>query len=111
MATGAAVAFPDRKSIAISGDGAAMYTLQSLWTQARERMDVVNVICANKSYAVLNVELMRAGVSNVGPKVHQMLDLHDPEIDFVLQARGMGVEAGRATTAEEFAKLEAGLKG
>jgi acetolactate synthase-1/2/3 large subunit len=104
MAVGAAVACPERKVIAISGDGGAAYTLQSLWTMARERQDVTTVICANKSYAVLNVELARAGVSNVGPKVHQMLDLHDPELDWVMLARGMGVEATRATTTGEFAR-------
>jgi acetolactate synthase-1/2/3 large subunit len=104
MAAGAAVACPDRKVIGISGDGAAAYTLQALWTQAREKMDVITVICANKSYAVLNVELARAGVSNVGPKVRGMLDLHDPELDWVGLARGMGVEASRAATTEDFAR-------
>jgi len=104
MATGSAVACPGRKSIAISGDGATMYTLQALWTQARERMDVTTVVCANKSYAVLNVELARAGVTNIGPKVHQMLDLHDPELDWVSLARGMGVEGTRAATTEDFAR-------
>ncbi|HEX3756610.1 MAG TPA: acetolactate synthase large subunit [Rhizomicrobium sp.] len=104
MATGAAVACPDRKVIGISGDGAAAYTLQALWTQAREKMDVTTVICANKSYAVLNVELARAGVSNIGPKVQQMLDLHDPELDWVSLARGMGVEASRAASTDDFAR-------
>jgi len=103
MALGAAVACPGRKVIAISGDGGAAYTLQALWTMARERLDVTTVICANKSYAVLNVELARAGVNNVGPKVRQMLDLHDPELDWVMLGRGMGVESSRATTVSEFA--------
>jgi acetolactate synthase-1/2/3 large subunit len=67
-------------------------------------MDVITVICANKSYAVLNVELARAGVSNVGPKLRSMLDLHDPELDWVSLARGMGVEASRAATTEDFAR-------
>ena len=103
MATGAAVACPDRKTIALSGDGAAAMTLQSLWTNAREKQDVVTIICANKSYAVLNVELARTGASNAGPKALQLFDLHDPELDWVALARGMGVEATSAATTEDFA--------
>jgi acetolactate synthase-1/2/3 large subunit len=80
-----------------------MYTLQSLWTQAREKLDVTTVIFANKSYAILNVELARVGAENPGPRALSMLDLHNPELDWVSLARGMGVEATRAMTAEEFA--------
>jgi acetolactate synthase-1/2/3 large subunit len=80
-----------------------MYTLQSLWTQAREKLDVTTVIFANKSYAILNVELARVGAENPGPRALSMLDLHNPELDWVSLARGMGVEATRAKTAEEFA--------
>jgi acetolactate synthase-1/2/3 large subunit len=79
-----------------------MYTLQALWTQARERLDVTTVILANRSYAILNVELGRVGALNAGPKALSMLDLRDPVLDFVSLARGMGVEASRAETAEAF---------
>jgi acetolactate synthase-1/2/3 large subunit len=79
-----------------------MYTIQTLWTQARERLDVTTVIFANRSYAILNVELSRVGALNAGPKALSMLDLHDPEIDFVKLATAMGVEASRATTLEDF---------
>jgi acetolactate synthase-1/2/3 large subunit len=103
MAVGAGLACPDRKVIAISGDGAAMYSLQSLWTMARERLDVVVIICANRSYNILNIELTRVGALNPGPKTLAMLDLHDPELDFVKLAEGMGVEASRAATTTEFA--------
>ncbi len=103
VATGAAVACPDRKVVCLHGDGGAMYTLQSLWTQAREKLDVTTVIFANKSYAILNIELMRVGAENPGPKALGMLDLRNPELDWLALARGMGVEASRATTAEEFA--------
>jgi acetolactate synthase-1/2/3 large subunit len=103
MAVGAALACPNRKVIAVSGDGAAMYSLQSLWTMARERLDVVTVICANRSYNILNIELGRVGALNPGPKTLAMLDLHDPELDFVKLAQGMGVEASRAQTTTEFA--------
>jgi acetolactate synthase-1/2/3 large subunit len=102
LATGAAVASPHRKVVCIQGDGGAMYTLQALWTQAREKLDVTTVIFANRSYAILNVELARVGARNVGPKALSMLDLHNPELDFVKLATGMGVEATRAETLEDF---------
>ena len=102
LATGAAVAVPGRRVVALQGDGGAMYTLQALWTQAREKLDVVTVILANRSYSILNIELARVGALNPGPKALRMLDLHDPELDFVSLARGMGVEASRAQTAEAF---------
>jgi acetolactate synthase-1/2/3 large subunit len=103
-ATGAAVACPDRKVVAVSGDGGAMYAPQGLWTQARERLDVTTVICANRSYAILNIELGRVGVENAGPKALAMFDMHDPVIDWVKLAESMGVEASRAETAEDFAR-------
>jgi len=103
VATGAAVACPDRKVVCLHGDGGAMYTLQSLWTQAREKLDVTTVIFANHSYAILNIELARVGAENPGPRALSMLDLHNPELDWVSLARGMGVDATRATTAEDFA--------
>ena len=103
LATGAAVACPDRKVVCLHGDGGAMYTVQALWTQAREKLDVTTVIFANHSYAILNVELARVGASNPGPRALSMLDLHNPELDFVSLARGMGVEASRAETLEDFA--------
>lgn len=103
LATGAAVACPDRKVVCLHGDGGAMYTLQSLWTQARERLDVTNVIFANRSYAILNIELMRVGAENPGPKALSMLDLHNPELNWVQLGQGMGVESVRVETVEEFA--------
>ncbi|HTP75590.1 MAG TPA: acetolactate synthase large subunit [Rhizomicrobium sp.] len=102
VATGAAVAAKGRKVVCIHGDGGAMYTLQALWTQAREKLDVTTVIFANKSYAILNIELARVGASNPGPKALSMLDLHNPELDWVRLASGMGVEASRATNIRDF---------
>lgn len=104
VATGAAVACPDRKVICLESDGSAMYTIQSLWTQAREGLGVVTVLFNNRSYAVLNMELDRVGVEASGPKAKEMLDLHRPDLDFVHLAKGMGVPATRATTAEEFSE-------
>ncbi len=103
LAAGAAVACPNRKVVCLQGDGGAMYTLQALWTMAREKLDVTTVIFANRSYAILNIELARVGAGNPGPRALSMLDLHNPELDFVALARGMGVEASRAETLEDFA--------
>jgi acetolactate synthase-1/2/3 large subunit len=102
VATGAAVAGKGRKIVCLHGDGGAMYTLQALWTQAREKLDVTTVIFANRSYAILNIELARVGASNPGPKALSMLDLHNPELDWVKLASGMGVEASRASNIRDF---------
>jgi acetolactate synthase-1/2/3 large subunit len=103
LAVGAALAAPDRKVVCPHGDGGAAYTLQALWTMARERLDVTTVIYANRSYAILNIELRRVGAGEAGAKAQSLLDLHDPELNWVQIASGLGVEASRATTAEEFA--------
>ncbi|HEY2533839.1 MAG TPA: acetolactate synthase large subunit [Xanthobacteraceae bacterium] len=103
VATGAAIACPDRKIVCLEGDGSGMYTLQALWTQARQSLDVTTLIFANRSYAILNIELARVGAGDPGPKAFSMLDLHNPELDWVKLASGMGVEASRATSVEEFA--------
>jgi acetolactate synthase I/II/III large subunit len=100
VALGAAVACPDRQVIALQADGSAMYTIQSLWTMAREGLDVVTVLYNNRAYDVLNMELGRVGAA--GEKAKEMFDLSTPAIDFVALANGMGVPASRATTADEF---------
>jgi acetolactate synthase-1/2/3 large subunit len=99
-ATGAAVAAPDRPILCLQADGSAMYTLQALWTQAREGLNVTTVILANRSYAILNMELHRVGADGGGPLSRRLLDLTDPDLDFVSLARGMGVPAQRVETAE-----------
>jgi acetolactate synthase-1/2/3 large subunit len=101
MAVGAAIACPDRKVIAVSGDGAAMYSLPALWTMAREKLDVLVIVCANRSYNILNIELARVG-AKAGPKTLAMLDLGNPELDFVKLAQGLGVPATSATTTTDF---------
>lgn len=102
VATGAAVACPGRRVVNIQADGSAMYTLQALWTQARERLDVVTVILSNRSYAILQIELGRVGARNAGPRALAMLDLGNPDLNWVELARGMGVEASRAETVADF---------
>ncbi len=101
-AVGAAIACPSRPVIALIGDGTAMYTLQALWTMAREKLHVVSVIFNNASYSVLNVELERVGADEAGPKAKSQLDLKGPVLNFAQLAQGMGVHAVRARTAEDF---------
>jgi acetolactate synthase-1/2/3 large subunit len=103
-ATGAAIACPDRTVINLQADGSAMYTLQSLWTQARERLDVKTIICNNRSYRILGVELMRAGVKEVGKQAQSLIGLTQPAIDWVSLAKGMGVHGVRVETAEDLAR-------
>lgn len=103
-AAGAAVACPDRPVIALIGDGTAMYTIQALWTMAREKLDVTSIIFNNASYSVLNIELERVGADKAGSKARSQLDLHGPVLNFAQLAQGMGVHAVRAATAEAFNK-------
>lgn len=106
MALGAAVACPDRKVVNLQADGSAMYTIQGLWTIAREKLDVTTVIWNNRSYAILNLELHNVGAAaNAGPKTLSMFDLSNPDLDFVSIANGMGIEGMRAETTEEFNDL------
>lgn len=102
LSLGAAIACPRRKVIALQADGSAMYTVQALWSMAREKSDVTVVIMNNRSYAILNIELARVGAGTPTAKTLSMLDLSRPDIDWVKIAQGMGVPAGRASTAEEF---------
>ena len=75
-----------------------MYTLQSLWTMARESLDVVTVIFANRRYQILEIEMRRTGAPGFGTAASQMIDIGSPDLDWVSLARGMGVPATRATT-------------
>jgi acetolactate synthase-1/2/3 large subunit len=102
LATGAAIAAPDRKVVNLQADGSAMFTLQALWTQAREQLDVLTVILANRSYAVLRAEIPRVGAQVEAVLARSLLDIDRPDIDWVALAHGMGVEAVRVTTAEAF---------
>ncbi|GLZ23972.1 acetolactate synthase I/II/III large subunit [Stutzerimonas stutzeri] len=100
-AVGAAIACPERPVLALIGDGSAMYTIQALWTMAREQLDVTSIIFNNASYSVLNVELERVGAEEAGPKARSQLDLAGPVLNFSRLAQGMGVHAVRVETAEE----------
>ena len=102
-ATGAAIAAPDRKVIALEGDGSAMYTQQALWTMARENLDVTIVIFANRAYRILMTELTNVGAAAAGANATAMLTLGNPDLDWATIAKGYGVAAGRATTLDELA--------
>jgi acetolactate synthase-1/2/3 large subunit len=102
LAVGAAVACPDRKVICLSGDGGAMYTIQSLWTQAREKLDVVNVIFSNRSYAILELEAQRVGIDAARNFIGPLFQLDNPKLDFCGLAGSMGVKSYRASSAQEF---------
>ena len=102
LAVGAAIAAPDRKVLTLEGDGSAMYTIQALWTQARENLDIVTVIYNNRSYAILQMEMLRTGANAIGAKAMSTLSLDGPVIDFCRLARSFGVEAAKAETTEEF---------
>ncbi len=103
-AVGAAIACPERKVVCLEGDGSAMYTIQALWTMAREELDVTVVIFNNRKYSILELEFARTGARGgiPGPNAASMLDIGKPDMDFVAMAEGMGVRATRATTDEEF---------
>jgi acetolactate synthase I/II/III large subunit len=109
LATGAAVACPDRKVVGLQADGSAMYTVQALWTQAREGLDVTTVLFSNRGYESLKGELFKVG-ANPGRTALDMLEMSNPELDWVSLARGMGVPAVRVTDAADLVReLERGF--
>jgi len=104
VATGAAVAAPDRPVLSLEADGSALYTLQALWTQAREQLDVTTVLINNAAYAILRMELARTAAGRPGERAARMLDLSGPTPDFTQLSTGLGVPASRVTTAGELDK-------
>jgi acetolactate synthase-1/2/3 large subunit len=104
VAVGAAVACPDRKVLALIGDGSGMYTVQALWTMAREGLDVTAVIWANRTYQILKGEFDNVGAGKPGQKANDMLEIGRPDLDWVALATGMGVPASRATDCESLTK-------
>ncbi len=104
MATGAAIGAPGRRVVSLQADGSAMYTIQALWTQARERLDVTTIVFANRRYAILLGELANVG-ANPGPRALGMMSLDDPDLDWVKLAGGMGVEAAAAADGAGLADL------
>ena len=99
-ATGAAIACPDRPVINLEADGSALYTIQALWTQAREGLNVTTLVCSNRSYRILQTQLNRAGITSYGLKTRALTELTQPAIDWVRIAEGFGVPATTVSTAE-----------
>ncbi len=111
LAVGAAVACPSRKVLCLSADGSGMYTLQALWTMAREGLHVTAVVFANRDYAVLKREFSYLGVGNPGIRALDMFEIGRPDLDWVQLARGMGVPGTRVNSLDAFGKaLRAGLE-
>ena len=111
VATGAVLAAPDRQMFAMEADGSGMYTLQALWTQARESLNVVNVIFANRAYRILQAEMKSLCGKVDGPKSSEMMRLDKPNLDWVSLSQGMGVPAVSVDTAEAFnAALKRGIE-
>jgi len=111
LAVGAAVACPDRRVLCLTADGSAMYTLQALWTMAREGLNVTTVVFANRDYAVLRREFSYLGVGSPGPRAGAMFEIGHPDLDWVQLAKGMGVPGSRVTSLDAFGKaLQAGFE-
>lgn len=105
LAVGAAVAAPERRVLCMSADGSSMYTLQALWTMAREGLNVTTVIFANRAYAVLQWEYSGIGVGAPGPRATDLFTIGRPDIDWVMMAKSMGIPATRATSLDTFGEL------
>jgi acetolactate synthase-1/2/3 large subunit len=103
-ATGAAIACPDRPVIDLQADGSALYTVQGLWTQAREGLNVTTLICSNRSYRILQMELSRSGITTNGPNTQTLTELTKPPIDWTRVAQGFGVPGVTVSTAEALAR-------
>ena len=112
LAVGAAVASPGRRVLCLTADGSGMYTLQALWTMAREGLRVTTVVFANRDYAVLKREFTYLGVGEPGPRALGMFEIGRPDLDWVHLANGMGVPGVRVTSLAAFGKaLREGFEG
>jgi len=103
-ATGAAIACPGRPVITLQADGSALYSAQALWTQVHEGLDITTLICSNRSYRILQMELHRARVSPLGPNTLALTEMKDPPIDWVKIAEGFGIPGVTVSTAEALAR-------
>lgn len=96
-AVGAALACPERPVINFQADGSALYTVQALWSQAREGLNITTLICSNRSYRTLVGELRRAGVEKLGKNAQALVSLTDPPIDWISVSQGFGIPAVSVT--------------
>jgi acetolactate synthase-1/2/3 large subunit len=110
VALGAAVACPDRKVVCLESDGSGLYMPQSLWTHAREDLDILTLVFANRSYQILRHEMQNVGATNIGPIASTLLDIGSPDIDWLSLAKGFGVAAFRANSMDELSRaVDAGI--
>jgi acetolactate synthase-1/2/3 large subunit len=110
VALGAAVACPDRKVVCLESDGSGLYMPQSLWTHARENLDILTLVFANRSYQILRHEMQNVGATNIGPIASTLLDIGSPDIDWLSLAKGFGVAAFRANSMDELSRaVDAGI--
>ena len=105
LALGASIACPDRKVIALQSDGSGMYTVQALWSMAREKADVIVIVLKNNDYAILEIELARVREGEANEKMQSLMNLNNPTLEWVKIAEGHGVPGSRAETADEFHQL------
>jgi acetolactate synthase I/II/III large subunit len=112
LALGAALACPDRKVINLEADGSAMYTVQALWSQAREKANVITIICSNRKYRIIELECQAAGYNDLGTGTRALMNLTDPALGWVDLSHGLGVPAVSVASAAELAKeFKAALRG
>ena len=104
-ALGAAIACPDRPVVTLQADGSGMYTVQSLWTMAREGLNIKTIICNNSGYRIVGIEMQRAGVTSFGDRARSLMEMEGPQIDWVGVSRGLGVPAARVVTPGELAEV------
>jgi acetolactate synthase I/II/III large subunit len=102
LAVGAAIACPERQILCLEADGSGMYTLQALWTMARESLNITTVIFANHAYAILKGEYANVGAGNMGPRALDMLEIGRPDLDWISLAKGMGVPGRRVDSLDDF---------
>ena len=109
-AAGAAIACAERKVVCLESDGSGMYMPQALWTHARESLNILTIVFANRKYQILRLEMQNVGVTEIGPKASALLDIDDPEIDWVSLARSFGIDAERVDTMDVFSNaIDAGF--
>ena len=110
VAVGAAIACPDRKVVAFQADGSGAYTLQALWTMARAQLDVIVLLCSNRAYRILQIELGRADIVEPGPAARRLVNLDSPELDWCALARGFGLPAERTQRIDDNERLARALE-
>lgn len=109
---GLKAAFPDKPVLAFSGDGGAMYVIQSLWTAVRHDLDIKYIICNNGSYRLLQLNIQQFWTEQkiAGRPFPISFDLSYPQLRFDIMASSMGMQAQRVETGAQIGPaIEAAL--